>query len=377
MSESRQRPSDAIDRLETARADLESIEERIDEHGEETIENAARAYRNASKLLDGYVDRATGTGRENFRAYVQLEGQFTSLVENLPDDLAHRDAFEAALEAIDKRRLSESDFERAEGALEPASRFSDLLDERAHAREELEAARTAARKRLHELEDEIDRRSDLLDLATADLDAPVERLREPIEAYNERVDDAFESYVYEASAREVFAFLDRTRLYPLVEFDRPPDELAAYVESNDAGEYSIPELLEYADYSRSKLSHYVDDADELKRRVATRRTFLTGIDADPLHLSWPPAEAGVLHRRIRELIPLVARVADEDLVARLREIRDLARQSEYERLREAAVAVDAVTDDQRERLADGRIEDELEALREERSRLESALSDEG
>ncbi|WP_049928132.1 DUF7118 family protein [Halopiger goleimassiliensis] len=362
-----------LERLEAARGRFERIEERIDDHGRETVERTAEAYRSATTLLEDYVDRATGTGRENFKAYVELEGQFATLVENLPDDLRDREAFEDALDAIDKRRLSESDFEAAHDALEPASRYADLLEDREDAREALAEARKAASVRLREVGDEIDERERLLELATADLDAPVADLREPIERYNEAIREAFSDYRLEASAREVFDLLERSRWYPFVDFARPPADLREYVRDSPDGEHTIPELLEFADYSRSKLSHYVADADVLKRRVATQQTYLDGIDADALTVDWPPGPAGVLRRRTRELRPFVERVADDDVVEALRAVRRRTYDDDFDRLQTAAQAVAQLSPDERERLADGRVADELERLREERDRLEAAL----
>ncbi|MXV61500.1 hypothetical protein GS429_05360 [Natronorubrum sp. JWXQ-INN-674] len=364
-----------LEALEGARNRFAEAERRIDDHGGEAVAEAAEAYRDATKLLEDYVDRATGTGRENFKAYIELEGKFDSLVEGLPADLKGREAFEEALDAIDKRRLSESDFERAHDALEPAGQYAELLDEREAAREAIDDARTAAAKRLRTLDDEIDDRERLLELANADLDAPVGDLRDPIEAYNEAIETAFEEFRLEASAREVFALLERSRWYPFVDYEQPPDDLAAYVREDPAGEYTIPELLDYATYSRSKLEHYVESADELKRQVATQQTFLDGIDGEPLTIEWPPSEAAVLRRRTREIRPFVERVADEDLVARLRSIRRLttAPEFEYDRLQTAAQAVAQLTPAERERLTDGRVAAELESMRSERERLTETL----
>ncbi|SEW26865.1 DUF7118 family protein [Natrinema salifodinae] len=362
-----------LEALEAARDRFETARRRIDDEGADAVEEAATAYRNATALLDDYVDRATGTGKENFQAYIELEGKFESLVSGLADDLAARDAFDGALDAIDKRRLSERDFERAREALDPASRYADMIDEREAARETLAEARTDASKRLRAIDDEIDERERLLDLATADLNAPVERLRDPIEDYNAAIREAFADYRLEASARKVFALLERSRWYPFVDYERPPADLARYVRETDAGEYTIPELLEYADYSRSKLSHYVDSADELKRSVATQQTFLEGIDAEPLTVAWPPEPAGALRCRTREYQPFVARVADEETVAALRGVRLLATDHDYDRLQTAAQAVAQLSPAERERLADGRVEAELESLRTERERLEAAL----
>lgn len=362
-----------LETLEAARNRRETVEDRIADHGEETVDEVATAYRDATKLLDDYVDRATGTGKENFQAYIELEGKFDGLVSSLSDDLVAYEAFEDSLEAIDKRRLSESDFERAREALEPAAEYADLLEERESAREEVAEARKAANKRSRALDDEIAERERLLELATADLDAPVERLREPIEHYNEAIREAVQEYRLAASAREVFDLLERSAWYPFVNYEQPPDDLLEYVRENPAGEYTIPELLEYADYSRSKLSHYVDSAYELKRNVATQQTYLDGIDAEPLTVDWPPESAGTLRRRVREYRPFVARVADEDVVASLREVRLLTTDSDYDRLQTAAQAVARLDPAERERLTDGRVADELEALRAERERLEAAL----
>ncbi|KDE58581.1 hypothetical protein EL22_03830 [Halostagnicola sp. A56] len=377
MSESVHRAdAEALAELRDARERLETAQQRIERQGggdETAVEDAAAAYRNATELLESYVDRATGTGRENFQAYIELEGKFDSLVDSLDDDLRGREAFEAALDAIDKRRLSESDFERAEAELEPAKEYADLIGEREAAREALGAARTNASQRLGEIDDELAETERLLELSHADFDAPIERLRDPIEAYDEAIREAFEAYRSEAAACEVFAFLDRTRWYPFVEYELPPADLESYVETNPAGEYTIEELLEYAEYTRSKLSHYVDDADELKRQVATQQTYLDGIDAEPLTVGWPPEPAGVLRRQTREYRPFVDRIADEETVSLLREVRLIARDPDYDRLQTAAQAVDQLTPAERRRLADGRVKDELEALRNEREQLAAAL----
>ena len=365
--------SEALERLEDAIERAEAVSERIDREGTELIERGADAYRTAHSLLDHYEDTATGTGRSNFAAYVNLERQFATLVANLPEELTELDAFEAARDAIDKRRLSEDDFDRSRAALAPAERYVELLDEREAAAAALHDARSAANRRLESLEEEIDRLEDLQAMGSVDLDAPIERLRDPIEAYDEAVRQSFESFLDSAPAREVFDVLERSRWYPLVPFDRPPADLREYVQTTDAGESTIPELLEYAEYSRSKLSHHVDDADRLKRQVATQRTYLTRLDAEPLTIGWPPPEAVTLRHRIRECRPLVARIADESVVATLRTVEELTRDPTYERLRTAARAAVELREDERDRLRDGTVETDLAAAREARSTLEAAL----
>ena len=373
---SRRDPSDrnALERLEAAHERLDAAAAAIeDAGGESTVESGAQAYRNAAKLLEDYAEKASGSGRETFKHYIQLEGQFSTLVEQLPEDLPQRGAFETAFDHIDKRRLNERDFERAEDALDPASEVAALIDEREAAQAELTAARRAASSRLEALEREIERHERLVDLEDADLEAPVDRLSEPITGYNEAVRDAFETFFYDVSARELFALLERSRHHPFVPFERPPEELRTYVTETDAGEHTIPQLLEYADFSRSKLAHHVDDPDQLKRRIATRRTYLERLDAEPLCLPWPPEDAVTLRYRVRDVRPLAERVGGQDLVDRLRAVREVSRDPDYDRLQTAAQAVEQLSDDERRRLAAGTVEDDLESLRRERTRLETLL----
>ncbi|MDR9381696.1 MAG: hypothetical protein RI560_08520, partial [Natronomonas sp.] len=118
----------------------------------------------------------------------------------------------------------------------------------------------------------------------------------------------------------------------------------------------------------------VGDADLLKRRVATNRTYLERLSADPLRIEWPLETAERLRFRIDELVGIVGRLGDE-AAATLREIRALTREDGYERIRRAAHADAELTDDQRARLERGEIEDEVERARETLETLESALDE--
>ena len=367
---------DPADELAAAADALEAARERVAEHGEETVETVADARERATALLKRYEGRATGTGQENFRKFIEFQDRFGSLVEGLADDLPERDAFEAANDRFDKRRLSDADFERARADLESAETVAGLLDERERARERYRQARRDVRRALEDAKDEIAERERLLELGDADLSAPVEDLREPIEAYDDAVSESFEAFKRESSAREVLDFLAATREYPLVEFRQPPDALREYVREREAGEKSLPDLLKFGRYSNSKLDHYVADPAALKRAVATNETYLERLDAAPLRLDWPPRSAADLRWRIEELVSVVAKFAPEEVVARLREVRALTRDEEwFERLRTAARARQELTDEERERLASGAVEADVENLRERRDRLSNALDE--
>ncbi|WP_121820150.1 DUF7118 family protein [Halostella salina] len=365
--------SDRAAELAEADEAVHEAEAAVVEVGTDAVETVADAHGELTDLLERYEDSATGTG--DFKAYVEFQDAVAELVEGLPDDLPNRDAFESALEILDQRRLSEDDFAAAREALAPAAETARLLDERDRAVAEYREARKAAARRKRTVEERIEELERLVELGDADLDAPVERLREPVEAYDDAVREAFREFRSEESAREVLELAVAAERYPLVDLDAPPEDLLAYVRESPAGEEPVPTLLDYADYSRSKLDHYVDDAAELKRRVATRETYLERFDAEPFTVGWPPPEADDLWWRSRELISLVSRFAPEAVVAKLREVRALTREDDYERLRTAAVARDQLGPDERERLAEGDVAAELDELRAERDALDEALTE--
>ncbi|MFB6301372.1 MAG: hypothetical protein ABEH78_00705 [Haloferacaceae archaeon] len=366
-----ERAEEAAERVETLRAERSRAREAVRERGEEAVAAAADAYREATALLDRYEDSATGTG--DFEAYVEFQDRFAGLVEGLDGDLPAREAFEEAAETVDQRRLSEADFAAAREALAPASELVDLLERRDEAEERFRRASHEAREALDAVEERIERLERIATLGDADLDASVERLQDPIEAYNAAVQEAFAEFRADASARTLFALLETAERYPLVDFRRPPRDLRKYVAEYPAGEEPIPTLLEYADYSTSKLEHYVEDPGALRARVATHRTYLERLDAEPLTVGWPPPEADVLRMRGEELVSLVGRFAGEATVERARRFCDLPRRTDYDRLRRSARARAELTADQRDRLREGRVSDDIDRLREARAALQAAI----
>lgn len=352
--------------------ELRRIEARIADLGRDRVEAAADAYRRAHRVLDQYEEDAVGTG--DFGSYLQFEGEFAQAVD-VDDDAIAAGAFATADEAVDKRRLSESDFAAAREALEPAGDYVDLLTDRDEAVDEYRVARKAAIDARRTLADRLDQLREVAGMADADLDADVERIRDPIETYNDAVREAFREFYRSASAREAFAFLDRADGTPFVDVDVPPTDLTEYVAEYGAGEEPLPTLLEYADYSNSKLEHYVDDPGALRTAVAVHRTYIERLDADPLTLDWPPKPGDELVYEIDELIPLVSRVADDETVATLRSIRDLAREAEYERLRRAAEVRNALDPQELDLLERDVIDERLDEAERTLSLVEDVLAE--
>jgi len=364
--------SDPVERLAAAESDLEAARERVAEFGEAELEALADAHEEFTQLLTRYEEPATGDG--NFETFIEFQGKIATLVERLPDDLLLREVFEECDEHLQQRRLSESDFEHVREQLAPVADMVARLEDREAAREEYHRARRAVRDRLRELEDRIEELERLERLGAADLDAPTERLRGPIETYNEAVTEAFAEFRNEAPAREVFDVLEASTAYPLVEFAAPPDDLESYVTTHPPGTEPVPRLLEYADYSRSKLSHYVEDPVALEQSVASHETYLRRLDADPLTVAWPPPGAPTLEWRCRELTAVVNRFAPP-VVEHLRDVAALPRETDYGRIRASGVAEAELTPEEHERLERGAVSEDLAAARTERDRLESALDE--
>lgn len=348
----------------------------VEEYGREELESLQNAYEEMVSLLRQFEDKATGTGAEEFVRTAQVRHSVTNHVEELDDDLPGRGSFERAASRIDKRRLSQSDFSKAWNALDPAEKLVERLETYETTREELKDARETAQERLDAIKAEIDHNERLQELAEIQGSVDLTPLRAPIEQYNDQVRSAFQSMRTDESIRALFELLERAQQYPLVDIDQPPEELREYVFTNDAGTESVTQLLEYADYSKSKLSHYVDDADTLKRRVATQRTVLERLDAEPLTIGWPPPTADVLPWKTNALRSVAAPLLTEEAVAALRELESLARDSDrYEELRQAAAADAELSATDSDRVASGAVAEELESLRTERDRIETALEE--
>ncbi len=363
--------SDTLTELRNADEACREKNAAIAEYGETSMSAVADAYDRAMHLFDRYESRATGTG--DFEAFLQFQGQFADFVEGLPDDLPAREAFERAESTIDKRRLSERDFENGRDALAPAKEIVALSDERQAARKRYHDVRHSVSQRVAELDERIASLERLRELGDADLDAPTELLREPIDTANDDITEAFSEFIHEATSRELVEFLAATEHYPLIEFQLPPENLREYLLHRDGGELTVPELLEYSHYSRSKLDHYVSDPAALKRAVATNETYLDRLGPEPLTIDWPPAPADELRWWCEEAIRVADRFAPPEAIAQLRNVEDVTRRDDFERLRTAAEARSELTDDERDRLARGDVEDELERVRDEKGTLTEAL----
>lgn len=364
------RAEDTVDALEDAATELDAAQERVTEIGREELDRLADARDRANRALERYGDDAVGTG--DFEAYLALQDEFATLVDELPEDCHRRNAFEEALDVLDRRRLRPTDLERVRDELEPVADCVARRTALATAREEFARARRDTSAVRDDLDAAIDHFGSLADLGPIDLDAPVHELRDPITDYDDRVGDAVRDLLRAAPAREVCDLWATAANRPLLAVDAPPAELLTYLRDDVAGSEPVTALLDLADQSRAKRSHSVDDPVAFASAVEPARPYLERLDAEPFTIDWPPPPAARLRWWCRDAVPIVGRFADAKCVRRLRSIRDRTREPRFDRLREAAVARETLDAEDRERIADG-VADELGALRSAQERVASAL----
>ena len=373
MSTSESAPTDLVTEIERRAQELDAAQERVDEYGEAELQELADAYEAWMEMLDRFQDQVTGDDGD-IQTIVAFQSRIDEVMGEISDDTLRYEIFEECDEYLQQKWFSDSDFEHVYEQLEPVGELVELLENRNEAREAYREARKDLSFRCDELAAELDELERLAALSDADLDAPTERIREPIESYNDAVTEAFREFYREESARTVVAFLEQMGWYPLVEFESPPPEITEYIRNDPPGTEPVPKLLEYSSYSRSKLSHYVDDPERLIRAVDHHRAYFDKLDADALRIDWPPPTATELRWLCQELTSAVDRI-DPSAVEPLRTVRALPRETDYERLRNSAVVTGELSDEERRRLKSGSVEAELEEIRAEYERLEEALSE--
>ncbi|MFB6126859.1 MAG: hypothetical protein ABEJ79_06165 [Halolamina sp.] len=364
----------ALDRAAEALRDRRAAVADLDCDPEAVVD----AYETLTRLMDDYEARATDW--DDFEGYVAFRDDFAAAVGGLPPGFAFADAVEAADEALKtgaQSVLSTEDFEAARDHLAPLRSVADAREALRTARERYREARGRVTEARQAADDRIAELERLVRLSEADLSASVERLRDPVETHDEAVRDAVEELLRSTPAREALTVVaTAAEAYPLVPFDAPSPALVEYLRSDAAaGDCSVSTLLSYCDHSRSKLSHHVDDADRFRAAVATNRTYLRRLDAEPLVVGWPPPPPGRLRFRARELVAVEGRFAPESTVAAARRLQRLAGDPAYGRLRDAAVARAELTEAERERVADGEVAADLDDARARRETLSAALDE--
>jgi chromosome segregation ATPase len=194
--------SDTAAELRAACERLREYRERADER--EGLDEVADAYEAVERVLDRWEERATDW--DDFEGYVEFRNDISETLASIPEDVPESEAFVEADRHVKtkgvSKSLDEGDFEAAREALSPAAEYAELRAELEAAETRHRKARQRARNRRRELDERIDDLERLVELGEADLDAPVEELREPIERYNEAVRSDFAAFRRDAPAAE-------------------------------------------------------------------------------------------------------------------------------------------------------------------------------
>ena len=364
--------NDLVSRFERLDTAVDSTRNRLDGHDERAIEQLADAYRRAFGLLEDYRDKATGSG--DFGGYVKFRSAYDSFVEELDEDLPHRSAFEASREAVDRRRLSGRDFDRAKEALEPVGELVDTLEELSSLKEERREIRNELLTKRRGLIEQRDHLKSLAEIQPSALDVPVESLQSPIDRYNEAVTTAHREFLSETSATDVLATYDRLSYFTLVTVEPPPAPLSNFLNQHSVGEEPISTLREYLSFSRSKLGHYVGDPGRFKGEIGPHSDYLDSLSVEPFLIDWPPPERQLMRWRLRDLIQMVDRFAGAETIELLRTIQSLCRNEErYSQLRSAARLNEELDEDELELVLSREVQDKIVSVTTAIETIDNAL----
>lgn len=346
----------------------------LGELDEATVSELRDAYVLAIDLLDSYEDRATGTG--DFGGYLEFRQRFDQFVEELDDGLPFRDRFEQAASDVDRRRLSSGDFAKARGELEEVAEVVEALDRLDEARDRLKARRKRVLAKRSELERRRDRLEELAHLDPTALDVPVDDLREAIDSFNEGVRADHRRFLHDVSVRTVLEVYDHLSYFALLDIEAPPDALVTFFEQHSVGEESVSTVLDYIDYSRSKLEHYVDDAGHFLGEVRPHSPYLEELSSDPFEIEWPPPERDEFRWHLRELRQAVSRFGSDETVATLRDLEARCRdETRYTRQRSSAVLREDLGATERDLVIDGEAPDKLARVEEQLESIEELLEE--
>lgn len=350
--------------------EFEEVRRQVSDVGEDRAENTRELYKTVDEALEQYREDATGHG--DFGKYVEFQNVVIASEEKLDDrDVYQKDDFESALSRLDARTLQDKHFRRARKDLSDVRGLVESYDRYEELRDELRDELSRLERRLDGIEDEIKEKEEVLERVENAEETDASVLRDAVEGYNQRVRREFKEFVKEAPAVDVARLGERTLDAPLVEnaaVERGTAErLARYVDDE-----TVDRVLELADASDGKLSHYFDNPEGF--RDAVPRTFFETLDTEPFEISY--GSEGVVRRRVPELVSVVDTFADEETVAALRRVRDIAANDNYDEMRRALVAREDTGEDAealRERLT--ALRDEKEDVKERVEELHGVLND--
>lgn len=357
--------------LDEAIQELTQKRRTLREEGIEEVREARGLYHELQRYIDRYREPATGHG--DFESYIEFQSVLAEIEEQLDGGVYGERGFRDAIQRFESRTLREKHFRRAENDLQGVRETVEVLERVEEIEDELRSERGRLGKRRKELEREIDDLERGIREASEAPDADASRLESLLDSYNEAVEREYESWLSSAAAREVVGHVYRASGMPLIEAEGVDRSTVEALEVSEVGDESVERLLELAEYSDSKLQHYVDDPTRFRSELPT--AWFRVADAEPYKLS-PDMQEGVVERLVPELVRVVSEFASERTIEVLREIGDLARCGRYSGMRRALMARQTTGGVDAESLQEEKqgMERELDQVRDDLERIDEALS---
>lgn len=344
---------------------LRDLERRIEELGPGRLDRVEFLLSELKGLVREYEDKD-----RTFKTHRSLRMTLDRLARRIQKSYENEEIGEE-VEHFDKALVHARDWhwKDTRRALEPLEEIAGLRDERNRVEKEIRRQKKARRKKRRELEERARRLRSLRDTR---LDPGAEEyihsIQERLDRVNERIVGVLDALVSNAPTREVIRLLGDVGIRPELGLPRAPDKsgLMGFLGSHPVGNEPIYRVLEYADYSDSRLSHYVDRPREFKDAMSANLAYLEKItDIRRLAPKLQVEPGGMLARRLSALTSLVSRagsLVEKDtsgLVQELREMRREVLSGEYARHFSSYRRIQRLSQEERRLVEAGAVEDEL------------------
>lgn len=354
--------------------ELKRARQRIEDIGLEKAKKTHDFYSELSETMEEYREDAVGTG--DFETYVEFQGILDDLLQrinNSQNEVYRAEDFERVIDGFEKRVIRESDFRRAESRLADVRELAETIDRVREIEKELRYEKGRLERRKSELESRLKRVGRKIDTAKGVSDIDPSPLISIIESYNSSVETDFEEFYNSAPSIKVARLGEKARDLPLADIKPLDKETVEILRRTGMGQKTVSEVLEYADYSNSKLSHYIERPDEFRRNVS--QTWFKLLSADDFKISVETPQNLIKHK-VPELIRIVDEFGSEETVRRLREIHSVAEKGEYAPMRRAYLSEKETGDKGLEDLQEEKrdIESEIDEIESKIDEIESASS---
>ncbi len=317
---------------------------------------------------------------DTYRNYVDLSKRLERIARRVEKahsegSLDHTEHFDKALAVLKKRK-----FAVAVAELDRIP-YLGLLARQRHLVEQYKRAYATKRTRYDAVEREITVKSayyDSLQRVTVASFEEVRSLEARIDAYNAEVGSFLEAFFRQTpAALSLKTSLDAC-YHPELRLPQPPrhdhaQRLLVFLQREGLGSLPLHQLVEYATYSDSKLSHYVTDTVAFRQVMEANITWLEALNgikhraALKLSLTEPPSS--LTHRLPRIIAFLSNRRAPSAMIEFLRDMQQLVTSGRFEQIYTAT----RVNRNDLEQMQRGAHVHDLAALNEEHARLAQEL----